>query len=314
MARKSKTRIDRVIILILAGILVLMALGLGVYELFNLVFNDADTKQNDLPPVQETTKGVSVTLNDYTIYIDETGDLGFNFIIANLDFSASEPVSFELSNLTTSEKHNLGDVNSYIKKMEIAGYDFSKLEINTTGIESQENKTSAKVFIPYDSKDENILGVYNAVDASKIEFDLTKNHVLATTLKLSNNDAHIEVGTNKVNISKSYISSSMMHNGERYPVASTIKVYTFEISVLDVQENAYIEDAIYIEDGTDNEIHCYSKEYAAIDCENIVEKKLTSGLNGGLFFDVISGDNEVHPGTLLIKFSNDDAWVEIEND
>lgn len=311
MARKNKVRVDRIIILILVCILVLGTLGFGIYKLFGLFFED-NNKQTNIDPVQETTDGVNVTLQDYTVYVDEKNELGFNFIIAKLNFSANKAVSFELKNLQTSEKQNLSDVSNYIKKMEIAGYDINKLDINTAGIETEENNISANVFIPYKT-DAYTLAVYNAINASKIEFDLSENNVLVTTLKLNNTDTPIEIGTNKVTISKSYISSSMMHNGDRYPVASTIKVYTFEINVLDAQENAYIEDAIYIEDGTNNEIHCYPKEYSAIDCENIVEKKLSSGLSGGLFFDVISGDNEIHSGTLLIKFSNNDTWIEIND-
>lgn len=315
MARKSKVRVDRIIILVLAGILVLMALGLGVYKLFGLFFDDDNKKNNqiDNTPVVETVSGVTITKGDYTVYTDDDDKIGFNFIIAELTFSADEPVSFEFKNLQTSEKINLSDINKQIKALELEGYDLKKLNINTTGIASEEKSVKANVLIPFTTNDDS-LSVYNSINASKIEFDLTENNVSAKSLKLADDDAEVEVGSNKLSISKSYISSSMVHNGERYPIASTVKVYTFEVTVLDIQESAYIEDAIYIEDGTSNEIHCYSSEYSAVDCDNIVDKKLSSGLTGGLFFDVISSDNNMHPGTLLVKFSNDTKWVEIKND
>lgn len=315
MARKGKVRIDRIIILTLASILVLFVLGFGVYKLFGLLFNDTDNTDIDhKTPVTETTTGVKIKCNDYAVYVDENDNLGFDFIIAELELTADSPISFELKNLKkATDNETLDNVSEYINKLDMAGYSLNKLGISVNGIESKENTTTAKIFIPY-STTSSTLRVFNTNDATKLEFDLTINNFPATTLKLSGDDTQIEVGTNKVGISKYYISSSMLHNGERYPVASTVKVYTFEINVIEAQESAYIEDAIYIEDGTDKEIHCYGKEYNAIDCENVIEKKLVEGVSGGLFFDVISEDNEMHEGTLLIKFSNEDNWVEIINE
>lgn len=312
MARNKKVRLDRVIILILVMILVLGALGFGVYKLFGLFFVDDIKKQTNQPQVIETTDNIKVTLKDYTIYEDDTNDLGFNFIIANLQFEAEKPISFELKNLQTSEKITLNDVSKYLNKIELAGYSLSKMEINTTGIKTDENKTEAKVFIPYNT-DASSLSVYNAVDASKIEFDLTKQKVAATTLKLEDQNTEIEVGSTKVSVTNAYISSFMLHNNDKYETGSSQKVYSFEIIVSDSRENAKISDAIFIEDGTSDEIHCLSGEYKAIDMDNIVGQDLTSGTKGGLFFVVVTNDSEVHDGTLLIKFSNEDKWIEAIN-
>lgn len=313
MARNSKVRTDRIIILILVTILIALVIALGIIKGIDLLSDNKKKDNHNDTPVTETTSGVTVSKGDYTVYIDDDNKLGFNFIVAELTFKANEPISFELSNLQTSEKINLGDVSKQIKALEIDGYDIKKLNISTSGISSNENVAKARVFIPFTTKDYS-LAIYNSIDASKIEFDLSENNVLATSLKLSDSSAEVEVGSNRLSISKSYVSSSMQHNGERYPIPTNVKVYTFEVTVLDIKENASIEDAIYIENGTSNEIHCYSAEYSAVDCDNILGKKLSSGLTGGLFFDVISDDNSVHPGTLLVKFSNDEKWIEIKND
>lgn len=310
--KKGKVRADRIIILILTSILVLGLLGLGIYELFGLIFND-DNKTNNKPVVVETTEGVSVSLIDYSVYKDDTDDLGFDFIIADLSFTANEPVSFELKNLQTSEKIYLDDISKYLNKLELAGYDISKFNLSNSGINSTENKVDAKVLIPF-STGADTLAVYNGVDASKLEFDLTKNNYLATTLKLSDTNTKIEVGTTKVSITNAYISDFMLHNGEPITLGSTDKVYTFEITVSDISDKSKIIDAIYIPKGTDDEIKCKSNDYKSIDMDNIIEKDLTIGMKGGLFFFVNSMENTVSEGTLLIKFSNEDKWIEITNE
>lgn len=310
--RKGKARIDRIIILILTGILVFGLLGFGIYKLFGLFFNDKPNNE-DKPIVVETTDGVKVSINDYVIYRDQKDEIGFNFIIAELNFEANNQVSFELKNLQTSEKINLNDITKYINKMELAGYNTSKLEITTQGITSSENKTTAKIFIPFNTDADN-LSVYNAIDASKIEFDLTKNNYLVTSLKLEDTNTQIEVGTTKVSITNAYISDFMLHNDVQYELGSTQKVYSFEITVSKADDHSKITDAIYIVDGTDEEIRCLGREYKSIDMNNIIDTDLSLGTKGGLFFVVYSTDNTVNEGTLLIKFSNEDKWIEIEND
>lgn len=315
MARNSKVRADRIIILVLVALLVLGGLGFGIYSLFGLLFDDSKNKENEtkVPTVVVTTEGINVSLDDYTIYTDDTGDLGFSFIIAELSFSAEEPVSFEFKNLQTSEKIFLNDVSKYTNKMELAGYSLNKLDINTSGISSNENTAKAKLFIPFNT-DASSLAVYNATNASKLEFDLTKDHIPATTLKLKNENTEIEVGSTKVSVTNAYISDFMLHNDQRYEIGSSTRIYTFEITVSEAQENVTITDATFIEKGTSEEIKCKSAEYRAIDMDNILGTNLTVGTKGGLFFEVYSNDSTVHDGTLLIKFSNSDKLVEISTD
>ena len=314
MAKKNKVRIDRLLVVILTVLLILGILFLGVYYLVDkLSNNNKNSNNNKIDPVVVTTDGIKVSLNNYEIYEDDTGDLGFNFIIAELNFEANEPISFELKNLQTSEKINLSDISATLNKLELAGYDISKLGINTVGVKSEENKTTAKILIPYNTDSYNI-AIYNSLDASKIEFDLTKNAIPATTLKLSNSNTEIEVGSTKVSVTNAYISDFMVHNDEPYEIASSQRVYTFEITVTEAQEDVSITDATFIEKGTSDEIKCMSKEYRAIDMENILGKDLTVGTKAGLFFVVVSDQDTVNGGTLLIKFSNSDKLVEISTD
>lgn len=310
---KKKVRADRVIIVILVAILVLGTLIFGGIKLYQLFFKENKQNPVNTNPVQETVKGVKLTVNDYTVYSDDTGDIGFSFIIADIKFKANEPVKFELSNLQTSEKIFLNDIDKYINKMELAGYRLNKLNINTAGISANENEVNARIFIPFNT-DADSISIYNSIDATKIDFDLTKENIPATTLKLENNNTQIEVGTTKVGVTNAYISNFMLHNGEQYEIGSSQKMYTFEITVSEAQENVTISDATFIQRGTDEEIPCMSKEYKSIDMNNILGVNLAVGTKGGLFFDVHSSSDTVEGGTLLIKFSNSEKWVEISTD
>ena len=103
----------------------------------------------------------------------------------------------------------------------------------------------------------------------------------------------------------------MLHLNEIYPLPSTVKVYTYEISASESKENVSIVDAILYVDGSDYENHCLNDEYQAVDCINVLNKDLSIGSNGGLFFEVISNEDSLQEGTLLIKFSNSNDWIEI---
>lgn len=305
-----RVRADRVIILILLTILVGGALGFGVYKLIDLFSND---KQIETKPI-ETIEDVRLSLNDYTIYYDETGDLGFNFIVADINFASENNVTCDLASLQTSEKLFLNDISKYTNKLSSAGYDLNKLNINTTGIVSDKNNVSARLFIPF-STDSSKLSIYNSANASNnINFDLTKEAVAATTLKLKDNKEQIIVGSTTVYVSNAYISSTMLHLGELYPLPNNDKIYTYEISVSETKDNVSIVDAILYVKGSDYENHCMNDEYAAVDCENVLNKNLKLGYNGALFFEVLSEEDYLIDSTLLIKFSNSNDWVEITNE
>ncbi len=310
MAKKNKIRIDRLIIVILVCLLIIAGLGFGVFKLIDLLTSKKSTTNDTKPAITETTSGVKITKEDYNIYFDDTGNLGFNFIVAELCFEANEPVNFEFKNLQTSEKVSLDNISDYVKQMQQKGYDFNKLGINTTGITSTEKKVKAKVFIPYKS-DASSLALYNAIDSSKIEFDLSKTPIAAITLKLNDENKNVESGSTTVSVTKAYISDRMRHNGESYSLGSSQQIYSFEISVLESQENVQITDAIFKADNNNDDVHCFPKDYDSSDMQNIVNKNLTSGLKGGLFFEINSSDDKIHDGILLIKFSNNEKWVEI---
>lgn len=311
MANRKRVRADRIIILVLASLLILGVIIFGITKLVGLFFSsddkDVPTKQ---PVVTETIDDLSISLKDYVIYTDDTGDLGFDFAIATFNFKANEPISFELKNFQTSEKINLNNIDKYINKLELAGYSLSKLDINTSGISSTENNVDAKLFVPFTTNSDN-LSIYNLLNKKKFDIDISSNKIPATALKLENNNTQIEVGTTKVSVTNAYISDNMLHQDQPYELASSMKVYTFEITVTEAQDNVTITDATFIEKGNNYENKCLNSEFKSIDMENILDKNLKAGTKGGLFFEIYSNENTVGDGTLLIKFSNSDKVVEI---
>lgn len=311
MARKRKVRIDRIIIFVLVTLIILGAVGFGTFKLIGYFFNKENKTVNTNEEVV-TNNDIKISLEDYKVYIDESDALGFNFIIAKVKFSSNEPVKFDLINLQTSEKIYLNDINKHLNKLELEGYSINKLDINSNNINSQNNTVEVNLFIPY-STDSDKLSVYNSVDSSKLEFDLNTNNNLLTSLKLNSNDSQIQVGTTKVSISNVYISDFMLHNDEECDFGSTVRIYSFEISVLENQDNAQITDAIYLIDGSDYENKALSSDYSSIDMKNIIGEKLSQNTKGGLFFEIQTTDNDIKDGTLLIKFSNENDWIEITN-
>ena len=312
MASKKKVRIDRVIILSLVVVLVLGAFGFGLYKLFSHIFDDSNEPSPIVPPIV-TTDDVTVTLNNYTNYIDDTKELGFNFIIAELEFSADKPVQFELKNLQTSEKISLDNIQSYLNKLELAGYDLNKLQINVTGPSSTENIFKGNFFIPY-TTDSSSLSVYNSKNAKRIEFNLS-NKIPATSLKINDKPEDgqvIEVDGANITVMDSYVSSTLYHNDEECILGSTQKIFTFRISGENVGENVKIVRAQVLRNGESQAFDCLNEDYSTEKDDNALNKILVNGDNGALFFEIRT--NEIKPdfsGVLLITFSNSDKVYEV---
>ena len=311
--KKKKIRVDRLIILILSAVLFVSLLTFGIYSLINVLTNKGSNKPNkteyvDPDPV-DTTQGIKVELVDYENYVDDTDKLGFNFLIADFKFSSNAPVSFDLNNLRTSQKIHLNNVSKYLGSLEEAGYKTSKLNV-VTEVVSVNNEYSCRLFIPYTTEDA-ALRITNAVDQSMITFDLESKVHFVTELKFDTSQ-NIDVNNTSVNVSSSSISTMMLHNGQEYEVASTLRVFTFRININSLEGNVMITDAKFVKDGSSEEIPCMSAEYSSVKAENVLGKKLVLGENGALFFETESkGERPDYSGTLFIMFSNSPEWVKV---
>lgn len=316
MAKKKKrVRIDRVIILVLTALLFLSLVFFGVYSLINMLSSKTSNSSNNTAEIKdpehvETSSNIKVEmLKDYMNYIDDTDKLGFNFIVAPFKFTSDSGVKFDLENLQTSQKIHLNNVSKYLTSLEDAGYKTSKLGI-TTVVVSDKNEYECKLFIPYTTEDSS-LRINNAVDLNMFEFDLDSNIHYVSELKFDTS-SNIDVNNTSVNVSSCSVSTMMLHNGQEYEVASTLKVFTFKININSIDGNVSITDAKFVKDGSDEEISCMSSEYSSVKVENVLGKKLVLGENGALFFETECYDDKPdYSGTLFLMFSNSNEWVKV---
>ena len=311
---KRKVKVGRLILVIIFLGLILVGVSFGIYKLVDyFLYNNKPIKKDENKEVidVETNDDVKLALNDYTVYLDDTNELEYNFVLANITFSSSKPISFDLGNLQTGDtKLNLNDTSKYLNKAELAHYDFSKLNITSNAIVSNENTFKATIFIPYETNADK-LSIYNLLDATKIDFDLSINNKAASTLKLQDQNVQIESGETKVSVSNAYVADIMLHNNERIEVGSTIKYNAFELNINEFEKNTKIVSAYFLPKGSSSDIECLSKEYRAQDMPNIIDTDLSTITKGALFFELHSDDDNPTPGTLFIKFSNSDKTYEI---
>ena len=312
MSNRRKLRLDRLIIFVLGCLVVLVALTFGMYKAFTWLFdhdsNEPNTTIKDPEPVK-TNEDIRINLNDYEVYTDDTQNLGFGFIIADLTFKSDKAISFDLNHLQTSEKIHLNDVSKYLNALQEKGYRIEKLNYVNTVV-SDQKKYTCNVFIPY-TTDSYSLRLLNSLDASMIEFDLKHNVKDITSLKFETAQ-QIEVGDASVTVSSCSISTMMLHNGEDYQVPSTMNVYTFRIHVDESASELMIIDARFVRESNDEVIECLDETYESEKVRNCLKKELVAGDNGALFFETaIIGSSPDYSGFLMLKFSNSDEWVKI---
>ena len=314
MAKKRRVRIDRIVIIVLSSILILGLLGFGAYKGISylskkMAEKEEENQNNTDPKPVDTVKGTKVTLQDYDVYLSESENLGFNFIIATLQFDSQEPVSFDLSNLQTSEKIYLNNVSKYINTLQEKSYKIDKFHIVNTVV-SDQNSYVCNIFIPY-TTDSYSLRLLNSSDASMIEFDLSKNNNDISTLKFET-DQQIEIGNTNVTVSSCSVSTMMLHNGMEYQVPATMNVYTFNINVNTIEGNVMITDAKFVRASTDEVITCMDETYESVKVGNCLGKKLEVGENGALFFETSASDGGPdYSGSLMLMFSNNNDWVKV---
>ena len=103
MAKKRKIRYDRLLIVILGGILLCVALIFCVKGLVSLFSKGSTNKDNNANiPANVDNKKTSLELVNYEIYEDTNSDLGFNFVVAEIKFSNDEGINYDLASLSSN--------------------------------------------------------------------------------------------------------------------------------------------------------------------------------------------------------------------
>ena len=311
--KKNSLRIDRLIILILSFILVALILVIAVKGIISLVNQNSPVDETeDIPQSEVKNDKVTISINDYTVFVDSEEELGFNFIVADLTFKGeSTPLVYDLYSMRTKQKIYLSQVDSYITKLNSLGYDTSKLNLISEVRSDSSNTFTGKVFIPYDTLKGELI-VYNG---EALRFDLSINNADAISLKKNYDgpsQSIIENDDYLIYVSDTYISNMMTHNGEEYSVGG-VKIYTFKLHVDSIRgENVKIEKAEFVKSDDEEIYEALDSNYASVKIKNIIGQSLNANTEAALFFEVGNLSSDInYEGTLRIKFSNNSNWIEI---
>lgn len=315
MARKKKSDPVTVILSLLILVVLCVFIFFGIKYLYErFILNNNPNKPIDNPGTSEVINSddISLSIKEYTIYEDNLNELGFNFIVATMEFETSaDSIYVDLNDFVTSERTYLGQIDYYTNKLTSLTYEYKKLDVSNV-IKSDTNKCLVNILIPY-SNAKGELKVYYNSEVLKFALD---EFVAAETLKpgkeIKDNVIKDDQTDKEVYVSGSYISTMMLHNGQDYD-ASAISVYTFKIKVAKINDNVKIEDAIFIKEGSTYEYKALGADYSSIKIDNIVDKTLKKGDEYALFFELYrNGDEDInYDGVLRIKFTDSDLWVEI---
>lgn len=311
--RKRKLNVLRLVLVLLILIALIGALYFGVKFAINVFDNNNNTNETtDTVKVSDSNEEVKIEIVDYSVYIDENSELGFNIILADLKFtSAKTTIYYDLFNLSTAERINLGSLTYYEEKLNELGIDLNSLEYVKEVRDDNTNSVVKKVLIPYSSA-KGILKVYNG---EVLNFDLTKNNKTIESLKPYNdiNETIIDSDDFNITVYDSYIQDFMFKDGQKAQYPSTIDIYTFELQVNKVsKENVSITSATFIPEGTTTVHEALDASYTSNDLDNIINKELKENEKDGLFFAITNTNDSIasFDGKLIIKFS-DNTQIEI---
>lgn len=309
MAKKKRKGLGlfRIVLILLLFAILVLVLVLVIKNNFSLETKDKETVVLDEEKVNETVK---ISLEGYDVYLDDD-KLDFNFIIAKLSFESSDTnLYYDLNYLTTGEKIKLGQCDYYLSKIKALNYDISSFNLLDTEFVSDTGHITGNVFIPF-LKDYNELSIYNG---EEIVFNLSNNKHSINELLYDVQTEDIKTDKYDISVSNSYTENTFIASdtGEEFPVPLAL---VFELRVNELaNSNVYIEDAKYIPEGAlsgfsigmlDDHIDSYK-------IKNIINKKLQVGDNYGLFFQI--SDQTNLKGKIMIKFSDSDNWIEINEE
>ena len=303
---RRRIKVKNVILLILAGALLIGVLAGGFFWIRDVMSKKADKNE------ETVSERFKIDLIDYTVY--RSDDFDFEFVLASLRFSDDEPINYTLSNLYTDEGLKLGSVDSYVEELE-SKYYYLGVKGVSFEVVSEENSATYTIFIPIKDKNKTELTLYDALSKGELKFDLNANLGDISELKYSTGST-IQTGDYVLNIADAYIETNFFIDNEPYQYPSTIQIYAFVIDIEKVKEGSLMEDAVFIADGSNEEIHALASNITAMRQNNIIDRSLSDGMSGALFFEVYNpNDNHIsYNGTLKIKFSESAEWLVLETE
>ena len=294
-------------------------IGLGLFitaTSWILGMVQAESETSTTPTVTYST--FTMKLQDYVVY--KLDDVDFNFVLVDFLLGDSSSISYSYSSLCTDEATvDVSDYKDYIDTLELAGYYVSTMGVDYT-LSSDKTEDTFTIFIPVADKDKEELTIYDAISKSSFTIDLNTNVGRASDLRYTSEseDTTITTSDYSITVSSAYIETSLItSSGEQYSYPSTYQIYTFILEIEDLNdETLVLEDAIFIPDGSSEEIHALDASVSSTKINNFISQTISQGDRGALFFEMYSPYDAsiTYSGTLSLKFSNSDEWITIETE
>lgn len=304
--RRRKLRVGRVILLFVLLIAIIAGLVLSIKGIIGLISKDG---KKDNPPIDVITNNTfSINLLDYEVYEDKNEELGFNFVVAELEFKDEKAISYDLANLITDEGYRLNDVASYQKKMNVNSYDYDSLK-TSVDIVSDKKDATFKVFVPYVKASDMVI-LTDMQSGSSFKIDITKKKADIDTLKHVPSPSEIVTKDVDIEVSDNFISTMMTHDGESYD-CSMLSVYTYKLKVRSITDGLKIDSAVFTQSSTGEKWDALDASYSSVKIENIIRKQLKAGDEYALFFEVYSNDEDKprYEGTITLNFSDGSSAI-----
>lgn len=305
-----KVRVGRIFLLIITVI----ALGvLTAFAFSRIVFrrNDPPAPVNPVNPVNPDKPDdgkkdtLKIDLVNYEVYFNDVTD----FVIAEIRFRDEKKIDFDLKNLNTSDKINLGDYAVYKRKLEEKGYYLSKLNV-VYEVSSQDNSYTCKLFVPFTTKDTK-LTLFNE-DKKICDFNLTVNQKEIENLKYETGTEISDKDNYVIYVSNAYKDDMVKYNGEAYSSGSSTKIFVYELDIREIKDGVKLEKAEFVT--SDKEVYeALGSEYTSSKIVNMFASEVKKGQRYGIFVEVFSPDASPvsYDGTLRLKFSSSEDWIEL---
>ncbi len=315
------------VIPLLVILLCLAVTGFFVKRFFDAASGGTDPAETAVPTVEPTPE-MTEPAQTYRMSIAGSqayayDDLDFRFLIADIAVSSDRAVSFELSHLKTDEGISLGSVDQYIRRLEEHSYYLEKEGVVFTA-DSSENEAVFRLFIPYTlNKEDTVRVLCDLEGCEDLVFDVSSPSSDKSVLRYSSGETVSDGKTYEMsvsaayNITGSYLFESINGKNEEYLLPSTTQVFVYRIQAVALGgEDAVIESASYVCDGSGEILEALPGSIRSEKYENIIGRTISESDTGYLFF--FAYDPEFDPvsytGVLRVKLQGNDIPVEINVD
>lgn len=230
------------------------------------------------------------TIFDYEVFkIDE---LGFGFIIADLELQSNVSLNLSLSHLSTSEGIYLSAIDDYLLKLSEASYSPGNRNLSFS-IQSQESKSRFYLFIPYKNLTLSTLRLKSELNPyTELSFDLTDISKIKdnSLIKLNTEEVtvsdNLEVEINYVDVFDPTNFYTLNNDGTALSVefSSSERVYGISLNILNNSEVNYKISDIYLIIDDLGEYRFLNPDILLMGTSNISKLNLINEVSGFTFF------------------------------